>query len=181
MQDTITQLYEKFRKPLLYYILKNVANKSVAEDLLHEVFIKAFQKFDSLDDKEKIQSWLYKITSNTIIDYFRKKELGNVEDVDVFSNEVVKQSVISELDCCLKAFMDKLPTNQKEVLTAVYFEELSLVEYAKEENLNLSTVKSHAKRAKEKLKNVFQECCSFEKNGSNEIVDFKHKNRACKC
>ena len=181
MKDTMTQLYEKFRKPLLYYIMKNVANKSVAEDLLHEVFIKAHKSFASLDDKQKVQSWLYKITSNTIIDYFRKKKLGSVEDVDFFTNEEVEESVINELSCCIKAFINELPVNQKKVLNAVYFEELSLVEYAKEHELNLSTVKSYSKRAKEKLKNVFHECCAFEKNGSNEIVDYQRKNSNCSC
>jgi len=181
MKETISEIYEQFRKPLLYFILKNVSNKNVAEDLLHEVFIKAYTNFDSLKEKEKIQSWLYKIASNTITDYFRKKRPLNIENEDMFFEEKVEQSVLNELSCCLQTLISKLPQNQKEVLEAVYFKEQSLVEYSANNNLNISTVKSYSKRGKAKLKSVFNECCSFDRNQKEQIVDYKYKKESCIC
>lgn len=181
MKDTIALIYEQFRKPLLYYILKNVSNKNIAEDLLHEVFIKAHKNFDTLKEKEKIQSWLYKIASNTITDYFRKKRPNNINNEDLFFEEQDEESVLNELSCCLQTLIKELPIEQKNVLEAVYFKEQSLVEYSKERNLNISTVKSNSKRAKDKLKKVFNACCTFQKNKQKQIVDYIHKDNKCIC
>jgi RNA polymerase sigma-70 factor (ECF subfamily) len=82
MKEKIEEIYNKFSKPLLYFILKHVSNKSLAEDLLHEVFIKAYKNIESLEDKSNIQAWLYKIASNTIIDYYRKNEMKTVENYE---------------------------------------------------------------------------------------------------
>jgi len=181
MKENIGEIYERFRKPLLYFILKNISNKDIAEDLLHEVFIKAYEKFDTLEDTQKIQSWLYKITSNTITDYFRKKQFTSTEHADLFFEEEVEETVLNELSCCLSTVLDELPSNQKDILEAVYFKEMSLVEYSNTNNINLSTVKSNSKRAKEKLKKVFDDCCSFQKNNQKQIVDYKHKDDKCLC
>lgn len=181
MKETISEIYETFRKPLLYFILKSVSNKNIAEDLLHEVFIKAYTNFDTLKEKEKIQSWLYMIARNTITDYFRKKQISSTEHTDLFFEENIEESVINELSCCLKTLIDKLPENQKNVLEAVYFNEKSLIEYSEQKNMKLSTVKSHSKRAKEKLKNVLNECCSFQVNNKEEIVDYKYNGDSCIC
>lgn len=181
MKDKISKIYEQFRKPLLYFILKNVSNKNIAEDLLHEVFIKAYKNIDSLEEEEKIQSWLYKIASNTITDYFRKKRPLNIDNEDMFFEDKIEESVLNELSCCLESVIKKLPKDQKNVLDAVYFKEQSLIEYSKNNDLNLSTVKSHSKRAKEKIKKIFDECCSFQKNHLKQIVDYKYKEDKCIC
>jgi len=181
MKKIISEIYETFRKPLLYFILKNVSNKSIAEDLLHEVFIKAYSNFDTLKEKEKIQSWLYMIARNTIIDYFRKKQISNIENPDLYFEETIQESVINDLSCCLQTLISKLPQKQKAVLEAVYFNEKSLIEYSDENNLNLSTAKSQSKRAKEKLKNIFNEFYSFRLNERKEIVDYQYKGDSCIC
>lgn len=181
MKETISEIYETFRKPLLYFILKNVSNKNIAEDLLHEVFIKAYTNFDTLKEKEKIQSWLYMIARNTISDYFRKKHISSTEDTEQFFIEDIDEPVLNELSCCLQTLISKLPKNQKDVLEAVYFNEKSLIEYSQERDIKLSTVKSHSKRAKDKLKKIFNECCSFQVNKKKQIVDYKYKGDSCIC
>ncbi len=181
MKENISKIYERFRKPLFYFILRKISNKDIAEDLLHEVFIKAYEKFDTLEDEEKIQSWLYKIASNTIIDYFRKKQISSTEHTDLFFEEEIEESVLSELSCCLSTLLNELPKNQKNILEAVYFKEMSLLEYSQINNINISTVKSHSKRAKDKLKKVFDDCCIFQKNNKKEIIDYKHKDNKCLC
>ncbi len=91
-------------------------------------------------------------------------------------------SILSELSCCLKTFIHTLPTTQKYVLESTYFKEMSLVEYSNSSNINLSTVKSHSKRGKNKLKDLFSQCCNFQNNHKDEIVDYTvNKNNNCNC
>jgi len=182
MKETMNKLYAQFRKPLLYFITSKVRDKNIAEDLLQEVFIKAYNNFSSLKEKDKVQSWLYKIATNIVIDYVRKKQVPNIENTQMHLEEELQESILNELSCCLKTCINTLPNTQKNVLEAVYFNEMTLVEYSNTNNLNLSTVKSHAKRAKHKIKDIFNKFCTFQNNHMQEIVDYQFKdNDTCIC
>ena len=176
----LTSLYERFRQPLLRYVRYKVGDMHLGEDIVQEVFIKAFRSIDTLKETQKFQSWLYTIATNTIYDHYRKHNISLIDDVDRAEDEVIDDSVMQELDCCLFSFLETLSPTQHDVLQALYFQELTLSEYAQKNDLNLSTVKSHAKRAKTALKNVLQECCSFENNSRGEMVHFYQKDQKCK-
>lgn len=175
MSEKIELLYEKFRKPLLRFIRHKVTDAHLAEDLLHEVFIKASRSLESLSDGTKIQSWLFTIASNTVKDHFRKHKIALTDEPDISGGEPLADSVMNELECCLNAFISKLPKAQSDSLKSIYFEEASLREYAETNNINLSTVKSHVKRGKEALKTLLEGCCSFEHNVRGELVDFRRR------
>lgn len=182
MKDIISDLYLQFRKPLLYFIRSKMRDKNIAEDLLQEVFIKATNNIHTLKDEQKVQSWLYKISMNVIIDYVRKNTIPDISFEEMNFKEEMESYILNELSCCLRTFINSLPKSQKDVLEAVYFKEMSLIEYSQINNINLSTVKSHSKRAKNKLKEIFNKCCTFENNKNDEIVDYKYKDTySCIC
>jgi RNA polymerase sigma-70 factor (ECF subfamily) len=70
--DEMSFAWNKFRSELLNYIKKKIQNEADAEDILQEVFIKMYVNFEHLEHHGKLRSWLYKITNNAIIDFFRK-------------------------------------------------------------------------------------------------------------
>lgn len=179
MDSSLSSLYATFRQPLLRYVRYKTNDTHAAEDIVQEVFIKAFQSIDTLKETQKFQSWLYAIASNTINDYFRKHKIDVTDETDVSDDEALYESIMRELDCCLSTFMETLSPIQHDVLQAVYFDELTLNEYAEKNGLNLSTVKSHSKRAKTALKSLLEECCRFENNSRNEMVDFHKNDNAC--
>ena len=181
MNKKITTIYEKFRQPLFRFLRYKVNDEHTAEDLLHEVFIKATRSLDGLRDGEKIQSWLYAIASNTVKDYYRKMQIELTDETDVAVENEMNESVIDELACCLEDFLMILPQTQREVLKSIYFDELTLLEFAEQKNMNLSTVKSHAKRAKTAFKKLFDACCHFKTNGRGEIIDFCKKPTDAEC
>lgn len=181
MNDKMNDLYIKFRKPLLYFIENKISEKDLAQDLLHEVFIKASKNIHTLEKEENIQAWLYMITKNIIIDYYRKNKISTIDNVDDFFTKEQEEYLLNDLSCCLKTYINNLPKKQSKILKSLYFSEVSLVEYAQEQNINLSTAKSQSKRAKEKLKNLFEECCLFSINKQNNIVDYSFKNDKCAC
>jgi len=174
-----TSLYEKFRRPLLRFVRYKINDPHIAEDIVQETFIKALQSIDTLKERDKFQSWLYTIASNTIKDYYKKQRPEYTDTVDIAQEEALEKSVLQELDCCLATFLQTLSPAQHDILQALYFQELTLEEHAKKNNLNLSTVKSHAKRAKITLKKLLEECCKFEKNGRGETVAFSKRRFPC--
>jgi RNA polymerase sigma-70 factor (ECF subfamily) len=156
-------LYEKFRHPLLRFVRYKTNDLHLAEDIVQEVFIKAYQSIDTLKEKEKFQSWLFAIASNTIKDYYKKQHIAYTDAVDITQEETLQESVLQELDCCLVSFIQTLSPAQRNILQALYFQEYTLEEYATTNDLNLSTVKSHAKRAKTTLKELLERVAHLKK------------------
>lgn len=180
---TIEALYEEFRKPLLRYIQYKVSDSFIAEEILNDVFFKASNSIEQLKEQTKVQSWLYKIASNLIIDYYRKhkdKVLEFQEHTHI-EDEKEEQTALNDLSCCLSDLLQQLPSNQSNALKAVYFYELTQKEYAQNHKLNLSSVKSDIKRGKEKMKGFFDTCCHFEKDKLNNVVKCisKETNKEC--
>jgi RNA polymerase sigma-70 factor (ECF subfamily) len=78
------QVWETFSPPLFHFIRKRVADSETAEDLLQEVFLKIHQHIEALQDVRKLESWIYQITRNTIIDYYRStKPTTRLEEPEV--------------------------------------------------------------------------------------------------
>jgi len=67
-------VFTAFRQKLLTFIACRVSSEEDAEDLLQDVFLRFLQTEENVSI-EKISAWLYKVTQNRIIDYWRKKHL----------------------------------------------------------------------------------------------------------
>ena len=68
-------LFDKYRQPLYYHVLKLVRDREIIEDLLQEIFLKAFDNIASFNPDYAFSTWLYRITTNHSIDFLRKKKL----------------------------------------------------------------------------------------------------------
>ena len=65
-------LYTAYSEKVRGYVFGKVANRHDAEDLVSDVFLKAYEKYPTFDaDRASVSTWLYTITRNTVIDYFR--------------------------------------------------------------------------------------------------------------
>ncbi|MBK8290275.1 MAG: hypothetical protein IPK96_04235 [Flammeovirgaceae bacterium] len=67
----IAGIYTEFQRSLLTYVRTKIRSKEDAEDILQNVFAKISANADSLSEKEKIQNWLFTVTKNAVIDYYR--------------------------------------------------------------------------------------------------------------
>ena len=180
--EKFEKLYSEFRKPLLRYISYKVSDTYSAEEILNDVFLKAVNSIESLKDKTKVHSWLYKIASNQIIDYYRRKKENFVDindDISISEEENI-ETVYEELNCCVEEFLEQLPKQYSDSLKAVYLDEYTQKEYADMKQLKLSTVKSQIKRGKESMKGFFEKCCEFEKDRLDNMTACKSKYNDCK-
>ena len=73
MQDcNIFEIWEEYKSSLLGYIKKRVSDNSDANDILQDVLLKSYQFCSKGKTVLHLKSWLYKITQNAIIDYYKK-------------------------------------------------------------------------------------------------------------
>ena len=157
-----SKIWNTFKSELLAFIKSRVTDKSMAEDILQDVFIKILTKKDELRDESKLTSWIYQITRHKIIDYYRLKNLVDYKD----KLEIELPEEVSHFDpdflCCLKPFINQLDSKSKDAVLKTSFEGLSQKEYAVLNNLSYSAAKSRVQRARLKLKESFTTCCQYQ-------------------
>ncbi|MDN4607135.1 sigma-70 family RNA polymerase sigma factor [Sporosarcina highlanderae] len=155
----IDQLMREYSDDILHLVYTYVKNRTIAEDLAQEIFIKCYEKLNQFNRQSTIKTWLYRIASNHCKDYlrswhYRKITLSNkVFDHIPSKSKQVEEEVIkhSEENNLTNAVMN-LPLKYREVVFLHYYEELSLKEISKITSVNINTLKTRLKRAKELLK-----------------------------
>jgi RNA polymerase sigma factor (sigma-70 family) len=127
MAMTTEQIWEAFHPQLKHFILTRVPDEPSADDILQEVFLKIHTHIDTLHDQEKLESWLYQITRNTITDYYRthKATVELSEALLLPEEPVVEDDVVKELIPSVKAMVESLPDDYREALLFTEYEGLT--------------------------------------------------------
>ncbi len=69
---TKENLYEEYYRKVFGYIQSRVRTRQDAEDLCADVFVNLYEKFDTYDQsKSRLSTWIFSVTRNTVIDYYR--------------------------------------------------------------------------------------------------------------
>ncbi len=173
-QKAYAVLLNKYKNSVYYTILKMVNNADDAEDLTMKTFTKAFQNLNSYDDNYAFTTWLFRIATNTTIDFIRKKRLQTSSlDDNVFDDEeggvthaerVVAHSldpeekyVKQQRSKIIREVIDTMDDKYKILIQAYFFDELKYEEISERYDLPLGTVKVRLKRAKEFLYKLLED------------------------
>ena len=126
MSTCINCIWEEFSIPLKRFIKKRAANEQDIDDIFQEVFIKIHNNIGSLKSDNKINAWIYRVTRNTITDYYRKKNYNNFETTefsdDLVSNTDEELSANTEIAYCLKVMVESLPETYKQAILLTKFQ-----------------------------------------------------------
>lgn len=163
------ELYDYYYFEISNYILRRVGNVQIAQDITAETFFKAMTSLPKFQWKDiSFSSWVYKIATNEIYTYFRKKnnklisldmlfEKHNFEvedsiniEEDYIEAEEIKKRHQDFVD--IQQHLLKLPLKYQEILTLRFFEKKKLVEISAITGKNLNTVKSLLSRGIESLR-----------------------------
>jgi RNA polymerase sigma-70 factor (ECF subfamily) len=177
----VEHIWRTYHKQLLSFILKRVKDKSIAEDILQEVFIKIHSKIDSLQEGRKVKAWLFQITRNTIIDYYRKAD--SLEDLDSPVNDLEAEndpSALEDIQTCIVPMIKSLPEDYRDALLLTELNGLSQKELSEKLKISYSAAKSRVQRGRSLLKEALSQCCSFEQDSKGRIVDYEKKASSCK-
>lgn len=178
----IAEAYTKFSKSLYGYIYSKVNHKEDAEDILQNVFLKIQTNISSLENRDKLQHWLYRITRNTIIDHYRRKatkkidlELKEQWQYDLPEDE--NNDSTKGLDKCLLQFIDQLPDEYKFIVSDSEIQGVSQKELAAKYQMTYSTLRSRVQRGRERLQKMLLSCCKIESDSRGNILDATQRNR----
>jgi RNA polymerase sigma factor (sigma-70 family) len=178
-QKAYAELMKRYWEPVYFMLLRMVNNnKDDAEDLTIEAFGKAFKNLEQYSTNFAFSTWLFKIASNNAIDFLRRNKehkglLSLNKSIDNDGGEelsaIVKgtgldpeESVIRKQNIeKIRAIIEKLKPNYREIVELFYIEELSNEEIAKRVNLPLSTVKTRLFRARDLLLTIVKRQKNF--------------------
>jgi len=181
----LAEVYKNFRQLLLGYIHKKIGNREDAEDILQNVFVKVTANIGTLSDKEKIQNWLYRITRNTIIDYYRSKA-NKPTFLDLNDDAVLSETAnglidhTKGLDKCLSGFLSQLPETYKSIVIDSEIKGLRQKELSFKYGLAYPTLRSRVQRGRKKLRQMLVKCCAIETDKRGNILEASPKDDSCK-
>lgn len=175
----LTAIYTQFHQVLLGFIKSKVNNHHDAEDILQNVFIKVAAGANDLNRKEKLQSWIYAITRNAIIDYYRvnsnKKSLVIEEEIaDSFTEEDYIDTT-KGLDCCLFDLVNQLPAEYRDIIIDVELNRVKQKDLVEKYNLAYPSIRSRVQRGRERLKQILLDCCHIQWDNRGNILDVQSK------
>ncbi|GHO84100.1 RNA polymerase sigma factor SigZ [Dictyobacter formicarum] len=179
---TTEEVWEAFHHPLLRFIEKRVGDTTSAEDILQEVFLKIHQQIGSLKDIKKLESWIYQITRNAIIDAYRRhKNTMPLDTPEVLElpDALPDDDIVSELFPSIRGMVTSLPAQDRQALILTEYQGLTQKELSERLGISLSGAKSRVQRAREKLKQMLLECCHFELDRRGHVINYQSRCQCC--
>ncbi len=154
----------RYEEKLLRYIRRILyVNKEDAEDILQEVFVKAYRNINSYNRKYKFSSWIYRIAHNEAVSFLRKKnnKFDTVQDDEIFDKIPSKSNIEDDFLTDLKGLevrniLERLEKKYRDVLILRYFEQMEYNEISDALRIPSGTVASLINRGKKKFKILVQ-------------------------
>lgn len=173
-------IWQSYRMELYRFILKRVRDEAAAEDLVHDVLLKAYSRRQELRDPGKLRPWLYQMTRNAVIDYYRSRPAPAPlpEHLAGTASEPDDGAVRELARCCLVPFLDGLPPRYGQALALADLEGLTQREVASRLGLSLAGAKSRVQRARRMLAEALLECCRIERDRRGAVMDYECR-RGC--
>ena len=169
-RSAISQLIERHSRRVKDYIHMMVKDRDVADDIFQETFIKAVRVIDEgrYTDNGKFLSWILRIAHNQVIYHFRaqrqNKSVSESEaGYDVLGTLKLAERTVEDAMVCeqierdVRALVELLPAEQREVVMMRYFSGLSFKDIAEQTNVSINTALGRMRYALINLRRMIKE------------------------
>jgi RNA polymerase sigma-70 factor, ECF subfamily len=162
VEAALSALYDRYARTVYGVGLKILGNRSLAEDLVQEVFLKVWRSADTFDSSRgSFSTWLYRVTRSCALDLYRKRasrvrqvpdgapHIAAARDSSAGPQEVVDESWLSWR---VSRALEALDAPHREVIELAYFGGLSQREVSERTGVPLGTVKTRTASAFRRLR-----------------------------
>ncbi|MDD5289325.1 MAG: sigma-70 family RNA polymerase sigma factor [Dehalococcoidales bacterium] len=152
-------LYEEYYDKLAHYVFVRIGNRSEAEDIAGEVFLKALKSLKSYREQGiPMQGWLFRIAHNMTVDYLRKMDKRKTVPLDSLilpDDDDPADKAEKNIDLgLLTEAMKQLTPDQREVINLRFFSGLTSKETGEIMNKSDGAVREMQRAAIEKLRKI---------------------------
>lgn len=175
----VGRIYTQFHTELLRYVKSKVSSAEDAEDLIQNVFIKITSGIGSLSDDVKLKSWLFTVTRNTIIDYYRlnanRKKVTTSDEIHEDIPEVDDVDSTKGLEQCMSSMINLLPEEYRQIIIESEIKGVKQKDLAEKYGVAYPSMRSKVQRGRERLKQLFYNCCHISTDVRGNIIDADRK------
>lgn len=166
-EEIFHRLYDEYHQDLFRFLIYLTKNRTVAEDLAHEVYVRVLKSYDRFESRSSEKTWLLAIAKNVAFDYFRKQNVRKKHQFEHFDWET--EQLVSDQPSpefymetrddaeLLMEQLDRCTGDQKMVVVLRYYQQLSIAEAALVLGWTEAKVKTTQHRALKRLKDLFKE------------------------
>lgn len=156
-------IFERYAKPVLGFIYEMTGQRDLAEELVQETFVRAFNNLDRLREETRLSSWLFGIARNVARESLRSrnKDLGNqyrdeptVETID--QNSPSEELLSKELNMAVRKALGSLVEDQRLVFVLKVYQHCRYDEIAEITGFSVAKVKTDLHRARAQLRELMR-------------------------
>lgn len=159
-EKAFVDLVQRYSKPLYSQIRRLVLNHSDCDNLLQEVFIKAWKGIASFRGDSKLYTWLYRIAYHEALDHLRWKQQRREHEVEIGEeNSFLIERLVAdpyfdpdEAELKLQKAIAHLPPKQRQVFLLRFYDELPYSEIRSLTGTSEGALKSSYHHAIQKIK-----------------------------
>lgn len=170
--NCVLDAWGKFESELRGFLVKQLRNPALAEDLLQDTFVKALAQGSGFCTLENPRAWLYRVARNGLIDQLRRQHRV-VEDLpEELPYEEPVQAAVDDLASCLPRALGELASEDAEAIRLCDLDGMTQADYAKAKGISLPGAKSRVQRARRRLKEHLKQTCQVRFDETGQVCCF---------
>jgi len=160
-RQAFEQLVRTYSEQLYWQVRRIVLDHEDANDVLQNVFIKAWTRLDSFRQESRLYTWLYRIAVNESLDFMRRKKQPMVS-TDAEEGSIANQLMAdryfdgNETEAQLQEAIARLPEQQRRVFNLRYFDDMKYSEMSQLLQTSEGSLKASYHIAVKKITDFFQ-------------------------
>lgn len=171
------EIHDQYSPRVRAFILGMVRDRSVADDLVQETFLRVQENHERLRDLAKLPAWIFRIAHNLCQDHFRKRKESPLDGdgdtgtaCDAQACGMQKEMEQRQMSQCVQEKVNLLPEPLRAVL--ILFDTLALSHQEIADALGITTANTKVRlhRARRKLKQILEVECTFERDERDVLV-----------
>lgn len=167
----VKKIWNDHQEDVSRFLRSKSADFDLINDIKSSVFEKLINRYNKIQDKSKIKSWLLTAAKNELLDNYKL----NQKKTDVIPELQFKENVESplvELSYCATHLINSLPKDYKNAILLTDIQGISQKDAAKTMEISYSGLKSRVQRARKLLLKNLNDCCEIRTNTNGQIIDF---------
>ncbi len=188
---TVQALWEASSQRLRAWFERHTRNVHDAEDLVQETFARALAGLADVREGERLEAWVGAIAAHALSDHGRRRarRTRSLADEDAACEPAAPSAGADEqleleraVASWAQAFLERLEPEDATIVRSVDLEGRTQVELARELHLAPSSARSRVQRARARLRQELEDCCTFAFDARGRIIDAKRKQaKPCAC